>query len=156
MRGQPPLHLHSPSRAPRVLQGGLLLGRGHPRPLNNPGSQAACRGRTTLPSNPREKRKPFGFDSHHHKSFRLPGRPGSWELGLWWPEPQTQPQEPGAPDPSPAAAPPGRPGKQPQTCHACPAQPPGGPETASPGPPLRLDHQPDVAGLRSRLLPSCL
>lgn len=129
----------------RVLQGGLHLGRGHPRPLSSPGSWAACHGKTTLPSDPREKRKPFGFDSHRHKSFRLSSLPRSSELGagLWWPEQLTQRR---SPEPLPLPRPPTspeRPGQQPApTCHARPSQPPEGPKpTAEAG-----CRRPDVAG----------
>lgn len=64
----------------RVLHGGLRLGRGHPRPLTSAGSWAAFLGKTTLPSHPREQRKPLALTAAATSLSASPVclRAGSW------------------------------------------------------------------------------
>lgn len=90
MRGLPTFYPDGPSHPARanatlpgrVLQSGLLLGRGHPRPLTSPGSWAACSGKTTLPRDPREQRKPLALTAAATSLSASPAclGAGSWEL----------------------------------------------------------------------------
>lgn len=88
MRGLLTLYPNGPSHTARatailltrVLQDGLRLGRGHPRPLTSAGSWAACPGKTTLPSRPREQRKPLALTAAATSLSASPAclRAGSW------------------------------------------------------------------------------
>lgn len=149
MRGRYHSLLVGPPAPPRrghlarqVLQGGLQLSRGHPRPLTSPGSWLLP-GKTTLPSDPTEQRD-LGLTA---TATSLSAQPAwEWELddgGL------TSGAAAGA-HASPRHRPAGSPGKPAlPTCHARPFQHPQGAQPGlSPTCAEAARLWPDVAGIR--------
>lgn len=137
----PPARQGQRHLARQVLQGGLQLSRGHPRPLTSPGSWLLL-GRLHFPAIPWNSKA--SLDSRRHKSFRLPSL--GVELGDGGLTSGAAAGAHASPRHRPARSP-GRPALP--TCHACPSQRPQGAQAGlSPTCAEAARLWPDVAGIR--------